>query len=110
MPIGTLTRKTQRQPATPRIVLWPARKPPIDRAEHAGGAEHREEVALVPGPLPRRHDVADDREREREQAAGADALEGAERGELVHRLGEAATGAEPRTKIEIAARKNGRRP
>ena len=28
MPIGTLTRKTQRQPSMPRIVAWPAKKPP----------------------------------------------------------------------------------
>ena len=29
MPIGTLTRKTQRHPATPRITACPAKKPPI---------------------------------------------------------------------------------
>ena len=29
MPIGTLTRKTQRQPAMPRMVSWPAKKPPM---------------------------------------------------------------------------------
>ena len=90
MPIGTLTRNTQRQPAMPRIVSWPARKPPIDRAEHARRTEDGEEVALVLGPLPRRHDVADDRQRQREQAAGAEALERAEGRELVHRGGEAA--------------------
>jgi hypothetical protein len=28
MPIGTLTRNTQRQPVTPSSVSWPARKPP----------------------------------------------------------------------------------
>ena len=60
------------------------------RAEHAGRAEHGQEVALVAGPLPRRHDVADDRQRHREQAAGADALDRAERGQLVHRPGQAA--------------------
>ena len=29
MPIGTLTRNTQRQPETPRIESWPAKKPPM---------------------------------------------------------------------------------
>jgi hypothetical protein len=29
MPIGTLTRKTQRQPAMPSRVSWPAKKPPM---------------------------------------------------------------------------------
>ena len=28
MPIGTLTRKTQRQPSIPRIEVVPAKKPP----------------------------------------------------------------------------------
>ena len=28
MPIGTFTRKTQRQPTMPRMVLVPAKKPP----------------------------------------------------------------------------------
>ena len=44
------------------------------RAEHARGAEHREEVALVPGPLPGRDDVAEDRQGQRHQATGAEAL------------------------------------
>ena len=81
-----------------------------DRAEHARRAEDGQEVALVPGALPGRHDVADDRQREREQAAGADALDGAERGELVHRRGATEHSAEPTTKIVIANRKNGLRP
>ena len=29
MPIGTLIRKTQRQPVMPRIVACPAKKPPM---------------------------------------------------------------------------------
>ena len=29
MPIGTLTRNTQRHPVTPRITAWLAKKPPI---------------------------------------------------------------------------------
>ena len=29
MPIGTLTRKTQRQPSTPRMLDWPAKNPPM---------------------------------------------------------------------------------
>jgi hypothetical protein len=61
-----------------------------DRADDAGGAEHREEVALVPGALAGRHDVADDGQGQRHQAACADALDGAERGQLVHVLGQTA--------------------
>ena len=29
MPMGTLTRNTQRQPVIPRMVSWPAKKPPM---------------------------------------------------------------------------------
>ena len=75
-----------------------------DRAEHARGAEDGQEVALVLGPLPRRDDVADDRQRQREQAAGAEALEGAERGELYIDVANVHS-TEPTTKIEIAAMK-----
>ena len=89
-PIGTLTRNTQRQPVMPRIVVLAGEEAADDRAEHARRAEHGQEVALVLGALPRRDDVADDRQRQREQAAGAEALDRAERGELVHRVGEAA--------------------
>ena len=90
VPIGTLIRKTQRQPVDAEDGLLAGEEAADDRAEHARGAEDGEEVALVLGALPRRHDVADDRQREREQAAGAEALDGAEGGELPHRLGEAA--------------------
>ncbi len=55
------------------------------RPEHARRTEHGKEVALVLRSVARRHDVADDRQREREQAAGAEALVGAERGKHVHR-------------------------
>ena len=43
-----------------------------DRAEHGGGAEDGEEVALVLGPFSWRDDVAEDRQGEREKAARAD--------------------------------------
>ena len=65
-------------------------EPADDRAEDARGAEHREEVALVLGALPRRHDVADDGQRQREQAAGAEALDRAVERQLEHRLGQGA--------------------
>src|SRR5690606_20111021 len=61
-----------------------------DRADHARGPEDGEEVALVAGPLAGRDDVADDREREREEPARTDPLQGAERRELVHALGDPA--------------------
>ena len=60
-------------------------EPPDDRPDHARDAEHREDVALVAGPLAWRDDVADDRERERDEAAGTETLERAERGQHVHR-------------------------
>ena len=65
-------------------------EPADDRAEHARGAEHGEEVALVLGALPRRDDVADDGQRQREQPAGAEALDGAVERQLEHRLRESA--------------------
>ncbi len=92
MPIGTLTRKTQRQPVMPRIDSWPGEEAAGDRAEHARGGEDGHEVAGVLGALARGDDVADDREHQGEQAAGAEALHGAERREHVHRGGERARG------------------
>ena len=90
MPTGTFTRKTQRQPVTPRISSWPAKNPPMTGPSTLEVREGGHEVAGVPGPLPRRHDVADDRQDQREQPAGADALERPERRELVHRRRERA--------------------
>ena len=58
--------------------------------EDARRAEDGEEVALVPRALARRDDVADDRERQREQPARSEALHGPERRQLPHRLGEPA--------------------
>ena len=81
-----------------------------DRAEHARGAEDGQEVALVPGALARRDDVADDRQRQREQAAGAEALEGAERRPACTSRCDRPHSAEPTMKIAIANRKNGLRP
>src|SRR5207237_271967 len=44
------------------------------------------EEALVPGPLAGRHDVGDDRERQRHQATGAQALHGPGEDQLGHVL------------------------
>ena len=77
------------------------------RAEDARGAEDGQEVALVLGALARRHDVTDDRQRQGEQASGADALEGACGGELVHRVCGA---GEQRADDEDADREDEERP
>jgi hypothetical protein len=81
-----------------------------DRAQDRGRAEDGEEVALVLGALSGRNDVADDREGEGEQATGPEALDRAEEGELLHRVGERAQHAEPTMKIVMAATKNFLRP
>ena len=60
-----------------------------DRTEHARRGEDGHEVALVTGPFARRDQVADDRQRQREQAAGTEPLKGAERGQHVHALRQA---------------------
>ena len=57
-------------------------------AEHAGRAEDGAEVALVAAALARRDDVADGGERERHQAAAAEALDGAEGDQLLDVLRE----------------------
>jgi hypothetical protein len=49
-------------------------EPAEQRADHGRHAEHSAEHALVPSALARRDDVADDRDRRDEQAAGAEAL------------------------------------
>ena len=53
------------------------------RAEHARRTEHRTEVAAVATALTRRDDVAHGRERQREQAAAAETLDGAEGDQLL---------------------------
>ena len=109
MPIGTLTRKTQRQPVMPRMVVLAGEEAADDGSEDARGAEHGQEVALVLGALTRRHDVADDREGQREETAGAEALDGAEGRELP--IDDARVqSTEPTMKIVIAKMKNGLRP
>ena len=50
-----------------------------ERPSDAGGGEGGEHVALVAGPFAGRHDVADDREGEGHQAAGAEHVAEAER-------------------------------
>jgi hypothetical protein len=62
-----------------------AEERPDDEAE----PEHGAEQALVAAPLLRAEQVADDRQRDREQGAGAQALDAAERDELAHGLGDA---------------------
>ena len=110
MAIGTLTRKTQRQPAMPSRVVLAGEEAADDRTEHARGAEDGEEVALVLGPLARRHDVADDREREREEAAGADALDARGRPRATGIDQESVQSIEPTVKIEMAKMKSFLRP
>ena len=51
--------------------------------------EHGAEQALVLAALGRREQVADDRERDREERAGADALDAPEQDELAHVLAQA---------------------
>ena len=99
MPIGTLMRNTQRQPAMPRIVSAPAKNPPIT-GPSTRRAEHREEVRPGTGraraaatmsprivmasamrpPAPRPCIAAVDRE-------------------LVHRVGEVPESSEPTTNM-----------
>ena len=65
-------------------------EPAEQRPDDGRDAEHPAEVALIPPPLARRDDVADHRERHDHQAARAEALQGAKRDQLRHRLREAA--------------------
>ena len=59
------------------------------RAEQERDAEHEAEEALVLAALGGREEVADDRERDREERAGAEALDAAEQHELPHLLAQA---------------------
>ena len=60
--------------------------PADQRPRHAGQPEHRPEQPLVPGPVAGRQHVRDDGERERHQAAGAEALDAPGEDELGHVL------------------------
>ena len=60
------------------------------RARDAREHEHHLDVALVAAALARRHEVGDDRHRERHQPAGAEALEAAEGDQLAEALREPA--------------------
>ena len=60
------------------------------RPDHGRDAEDGAEVALVLAAFARRDDVADNRERDHHQSAGAEPLQGAEADQLRHRLREAA--------------------
>ena len=59
-------------------------EPAKQRSDHARDAEHGAERALVLAALTGRDDVADDRLGQHDQAAAADALQGAERDQLAH--------------------------
>ena len=65
--------------------LGAGEEPADQRSDDRGHAERGQEVALVLGPLPRREHVAHDRQRQRHQAAGAEALEGPEGRQADHR-------------------------
>ena len=56
------------------------------RAEQGGDAEHGAEQALVLAALLGGEQVADDRQRDREQRAGAEALDAPEQDQLLHGL------------------------
>ncbi len=62
------------------------------RADHEGDAEDRTEEALVLAALLRREQVPDDGQCDREERAGADALDAAEDDELRHVLAETGEG------------------
>ena len=64
-----LTKKIQCQPTVS------VRMPPMAGPMSELSAEHGAEEALVLAPLRGREDVADDRERDREERAGAQALD-----------------------------------
>ena len=76
----------------PQDRFLPGEKTAGDRPQHARGCEHGHEVAGVLRTLPRRDDVTDDRQHEREQSTGAQALKGPQPGQHVHRVGERARG------------------
>ena len=65
-------------------------RPAEQRPRHGGEPPHRADEALVLAALARREEVGDRRLRERQQAAGADALQRAAGDELAHRLRRAA--------------------
>ena len=58
----------------------------MSRADEERDAEDGAEEALVLAALGRREQVADDRERDREERAGAEALDAAEQDQLPHVL------------------------
>ena len=66
------------------------------RADEGGDAEHGAEQALVLAALLGREQVADDGQRDREDRAGAEALDAAEGDQLLHRLAESAHRNEPK--------------
>ena len=86
MPIGRLTKKTQCQL---NVVGQEAAQA---RADQEGDPEDGSEEALVLAPLGRGEEVADGRQRDREEGAGAEALDAPEEDQLPHRLAEAGQG------------------
>ena len=65
--------------------------PPMPGTEQRRQAEHGAEEAQVLAALGRRVEVGDDRQRDREDRAAAEALEAAEQDELPHLLAQAGT-------------------
>ena len=85
------------------------KKPPSTGTEHARRAEDRAEVAAVAAALARRDDVAHGGQRQGEQAAAAEPLDGAEGDQLADVLGGPDI-SEPTRKVMIAAWKISLRP
>ena len=78
--------------------------------ERAPSAEDGAEQALVLAALGGREEVADDRQRDREDGAGAEALDAAEGDELPHLLARGRTASEPSRKRLMPNISIGRRP
>ena len=85
-PMGMFTKKIQCQPTLS------VSRPPIAGPMSEADAEDGAEEALVTRPAPTVRRLADPRERDREQRAGAEALEAAEEQELPHRLAQPGEG------------------
>ena len=108
IPIGTLTRNTQRHPEMPRKEVRPAKKPPMT-GPRPRGAEDGEEVALILRPLHRRTMSP---MMARARLNGRPRRCPGPRGTQHSWIIESAKGAHdrPMTKIVMAVRKNGLRP
>jgi hypothetical protein len=93
-------------PVPADVVRQPAAE---QRAHDRRDPEHRPEEALVLAAFGRREHVADDRERDREQRTGAEALDAAEQDQLLHRT-DSPESAEPMRNSETPIISSGLRP